>query len=162
MGNTFERDRWFVACATLVWAAGLGVTAWDFLRNRKGSFRFGPLNLLGLGAMVGGVTLRALARKALREQFSYKLRVRDGHRLVREGIYRRVRHPAYTGDIVFHLGLPLLFSSPRGFLVMLGLIPCFLYRIRIEEEMLVDAFGEEYREYRGDTWALLPRFLLSG
>jgi len=39
---------------------------------------------------------------------------------------------------------------------MLGLIPCFLFRIKIEENMLIEKFGDEYREYMKDTKKIIP------
>jgi protein-S-isoprenylcysteine O-methyltransferase Ste14 len=40
---------------------------------------------------------------------------------------------------------------------MLLLIPCYLYRIKIEEDMLIARFGETYREYMRHTKRLIPR-----
>lgn len=78
------------------------------------------------------------------------------HEAAIDSIYSRVRHPAYTGNLLFWFGTPLLFSSLRGFLIMLLLIPCFLYRIKIEESMLAEKFGSEYLEYVKRTKKLLP------
>lgn len=82
--------------------------------------------------------------------------MRDDHVLVTSGVYRRMRHPAYTGDMLFHFGVTLLFSSLRGLVIMLALIPCFCYRIAIEERMLVARFGDSYRAYCQRTRRLLP------
>jgi len=43
-----------------------------------------------------------------------------------------------------------------GFLIMLGLILLILYRLKLEEKMLVDKFGDEYREYMKNTKRLIP------
>lgn len=160
MFKTEKADWAFIAPATVVWVAGLAATAQDFRQAwRRRAFRFGPLNLLGLALIVAGLGLRLAARRSLRERFSYGLRLRDDHILVTSGIYRRVRHPAYTGDMLFHFGVALFFSSLRGLLIMLGLIPCFLYRIAVEERMLISRFGGSYREYRQHTSRLLPPLL---
>jgi protein-S-isoprenylcysteine O-methyltransferase Ste14 len=160
MFRTEKADWAFIVPATLVWLAGLAATALDFLQAwRRRDFRFGPLNLLGLVLMIAGLGLRLAARRSLRQQFSYSLRLRDDHVLVTTGVYRRVRHPAYTGDMLFHFGVPLFFSSLRGLAVMLLLIPCFLYRIAVEERMLIRRFGDSYGEYRRHSWRLLPPLL---
>ena len=39
---------------------------------------------------------------------------------------------------------------------MLGLVPLILYRIRIEEAILMEEFGDEYREYMKRTKKLIP------
>ena len=157
MFKTEKADWAFIVPATLVWIVALAATALDFRKAwRRRALRFGPLNLLGLAFIAVGLGLRLAARRSLRGQFSYGLRLRDDHRLVTTGIYRRVRHPAYTGDMLFHFGVALLFSSLRGMVIMFALIPCFLYRISVEERMLIGRFGDSYRTYRQRSWQLLP------
>ncbi|MFQ5712267.1 MAG: methyltransferase family protein [Candidatus Geothermarchaeales archaeon] len=67
-----------------------------------------------------------------------------------------MRHPAYLGSLLLSPGIPLIFSSFYGFLLILWIIPCFLYRIRIEESMLLEKFGDEYREYMKETKKIIP------
>jgi len=100
--------------------------------------------------------VRLLARKALGIQFSHGLRTIEEHRLATSGLYKNLRHPAYSGLMLVHLGTPLLFASGYGFLVMFLLIFPILYRIRIEEEMLVRRFGDQYINYRQRTKKLIP------
>jgi protein-S-isoprenylcysteine O-methyltransferase Ste14 len=57
---------------------------------------------------------------------------------------------------LFQVGLAAFFSSLRGALMMLLLVPCFLYRIRIEEEMLTREFGGDYFEYVEKSKKLIP------
>lgn len=153
--KTKRADWLFIIPATLVWIVALGVTAWDFIKLQSDR-RFGFTSLVGLVLMVTGIGIRLAARKSLGKQFSYALRTLDTHELMRNGIYRYVRHPAYTGDLMFNFGTPLLFSSWYGLPVMLLLVPCILYRIRIEERMLVEKFGDEYREYCKTSKRLIP------
>jgi protein-S-isoprenylcysteine O-methyltransferase Ste14 len=156
MFKTKKVDWYFIVPASLVWISALIVTAWDFLELQKAADHFGFASLVGLIFMVTGVGIRVVARKTLGKQFSYALRILEKHELVRDGIYEHVRHPAYSGDLLFNFGTPLLFSSWYGFLVILLLIPCILYRIRIEESMLVERFGDEYRKYRQTSKKLIP------
>jgi len=51
---------------------------------------------------------------------------------------------------------PPVFSSLYGFILMLELIPLTIYRIKIEEKMLIEKFGDEYREYMKKTKRLIP------
>ena len=90
--------------------------------------------------------------------YSYGLRTLPDQEIVKRGVYKYVRHPITLNAIIYCMGIPLIFGSLPGFLVMLGLIPLFLYRIMIEEEMLLERFGEAYREYRRKTKRLLPFF----
>lgn len=156
MFRTLAADWRFIIPATIVWLGALAVTAWEFLQLRRPTYRFGCINSAGLAGVVSGITIRLIARRTLRKQFSYALRLRQDHTLVQHGIYRTVRHPAYTGDLLVQLGVTALFSSLGGFLLMLMLIPCFLHRIKIEEKMLVERFGDAYQEYRKRSKKLVP------
>jgi protein-S-isoprenylcysteine O-methyltransferase Ste14 len=60
--------------------------------------------------------------------------------------------------LIYTPAIPLVFSSGYGFLVMLGIIPLFIYRIRIEEKMLIEKFGDEYLQYMKRTKKLIPFF----
>ncbi len=54
------------------------------------------------------------------------------------------------------LGVPVYASSLYGLLTMSALIPLVLNRIRIEERMLIEEFGDAYRTYRQTTHKLIP------
>lgn len=156
MFKTQKADWYFIIPASIIWLVAMAVTGWDFIVRQNAVYSFGLLNLIGAVAMITGVAIRAIARRALGKHFSYALRMLEHHALVTQGIYAHVRHPAYSGDLLFQLGTPLLFSSGYGFLVMLLLIPCISYRIGIEERMLVETFGDEYREYMRRSKKLIP------
>jgi len=153
---TQKADWIFIALSTIVDLAALAVTACDFQRARREGRRFGALNLIGLLTVLSGVALRRVARRDLGREYSYWLRTRDSQTLVTTGIYRYIRHPAYAGDLLFHSGLALALFSPRGFALMLLLAPCYLFRIRLEEGMLVEKFGPAYADYMRTSKRLAP------
>jgi protein-S-isoprenylcysteine O-methyltransferase Ste14 len=97
-----------------------------------------------------------MAISALRRNFSGALRIREGHTLTTHGIFRYVRHPAYFGAMIMFLSIPIIVSSILGFLVMLLLIPYLLQRIKYEEKMLIEHFGDQYLEYMKHTKKLIP------
>jgi protein-S-isoprenylcysteine O-methyltransferase Ste14 len=87
---------------------------------------------------------------------SYKLQIVGGQRLITTGLYSRIRHPLYLGEMTRNLGLAILFSSLYG-LVLVTIANFFLLiRIEIEEKMLISEFGQEYEEYKKKTKKLLP------
>lgn len=149
-------DWAFVIPATVIWLAGLIITAADFLIRRKRALHFDGFTLAGLIAAIAGVSLRLWCRRTMGREFSYRLRIIEGHRLARRGPYRFVRHPAYTGDLMVHIGLPLIFHSFPGCAVMVLLILPFLRRIEVEEAMLIEEFSDEYRDYRRTTKRFIP------
>jgi protein-S-isoprenylcysteine O-methyltransferase Ste14 len=54
------------------------------------------------------------------------------------------------------IGMPVFAGSLHGLLTMSALIPVLLYRIRIEERLLTEEFGDAYRSYRDATSKLIP------
>ncbi len=108
------------------------------------------LGLVGLGLWIW-------AQIALGKEWSPQLQLREKHRLVTTGPYARMRHPLYSGMIVWTGGLALV--SANWILVAFGVLMCavFLVRVPREEQMMIDAFGEEYREYRKRTGRVFPK-----
>ena len=88
------------------------------------------------------------------------MRIAPGHRLVRRGLYRRIRNPSYLGLSMVYLGAVMIFQSGCGLVIfLLGLLPVLAYRIHLEEGLLERTFGEEYREYARRTKRLIPYVL---
>ena len=58
------------------------------------------------------------------------------HHVIDSGPYAFVRHPMYTGAIVFFIGIPLLLGSPWGLIAVPLLALMFAFRIIIEERTL--------------------------
>ena len=111
---------------------------------------------IGVGMVLLGIIIRFVAIATLKKNFSGRLRIREDHTLIKNGIYHWVRHPAYLGLILVFLGIPVIGSSVLGFLVMLLVVPLLLHRIRLEEVMLIERFGAEYEEYRNHSKKLIP------
>ena len=80
----------------------------------------------------------------------------EDHQFIQHGIYKHVRHPIYFGTILVLLGIPLSLASLYGFATMVLVIPLFLNRIRIEEDLLTEEFGAEYERYRETSRKLIP------
>jgi protein-S-isoprenylcysteine O-methyltransferase len=112
---------------------------------------------VGIACLLAGVWLRWYAMRTLGSLFTGKVTIRDGHRLIRTGPYALLRHPAYTGSLIAHLGLGLAFANwwslAGSTLPYLGAV---LYRITIEERVLAEAFGEAYHDHARATSRLVP------
>ena len=142
--------------ATLIFAIGLLVAAWDFIQLQKAIWTLGLLNGVGLAILVGGTILRQIGKRTLGKSYSYGLRTLKDQKLIQHGVYRYIRHPITLAAIIYTPAIPLVLSSLYGSLVMLGIIPLFLYRIGIEEKMLIEKFGSEYIQYMKRTERLIP------
>lgn len=74
--------------------------------------------------------------------------------LVTNGIYRYIRHPIYTGDILLLIGLELALNS---WLVLGVLIPVLVViKQAIAEETLLNQAIPAYKEYSRGTKRFLP------
>ena len=147
---------YFAIPALLVSSAGMVVSAWDLVRQQGSLYVLSVQSIVGLALIVIGLTNNLVAQVTLRRSYSSTLVIREDHQLVTRGIYRFTRHPIYLGVIMAGIGIPVYASSLYGLLTMLALIPVFLNRIRIEERMLIEEFGDAYRRYREATKKLIP------
>jgi len=68
-----------------------------------------------------------------------------------------LRHPSYTGLLVILLGFSLTFGNYASAVVFeLLVIVGVLYRIHVEERMLLDGLGQDYAAYMRETSRLIP------
>jgi protein-S-isoprenylcysteine O-methyltransferase len=108
--------------------------------------------------ILAGIGLRWWAIVTLGRFFSVDIALQEQHRIVQEGPYRWIRHPAYTGLLIIFLGVGIAFRNWVSLvLIVLPITTLFLYRIRIEEAALSEELGTAYLEYRKKTKRLLPR-----
>ena len=112
----------------------------------------------GVAAPLAGLALLYYSDRCLGENLSVTLRIREGHTLVTSGPYRYVRHPIYTATLFYAAAMGVITANyllaAAFFLPMLTLI---IERLPREEQMMLDAFGDEYRTYMRRTGRLLPR-----
>jgi protein-S-isoprenylcysteine O-methyltransferase Ste14 len=116
-----------------------------------------PLQLSGLGLMFAGITIRWTAIHALGVFFTGRVQIREGHTLIRTGLYSRLRHPAYAGSLLAYFGLGLAFSN--WWTLACSLLPYLVaigYRIHVEEAVLQETFGPAYAQYARTTKRIVP------
>lgn len=119
-------------------------------------FQF-PLYLAGVALMWAGMGLRIWAVLVLGRFFRITVTVQDEHRLVEDGPYRILRHPAYSGGLLTMIGIGLAMGNWLSLLaIMLVLLPAYGYRIQVEERALKARFGEGYDRYATARWRLVP------
>jgi protein-S-isoprenylcysteine O-methyltransferase Ste14 len=111
---------------------------------------------LGLALFWIGSVIRLIAVFALGHRFSGVVAIQPDHKLKTDGIYRRVRHPSYTGLLVAMIGWVLVFRSSIGLVLNVTLFLLLLSRMADEEKFLEAEFGDEYRAYRQKSWRLVP------
>lgn len=96
--------------------------------------------------------------KDLGNNWSAILEIKDGHKLVKEGIYKNIRHPMYAHLWLWVITQGIILSN--WVVLIFGIVAwAILYFIRVpkEEELLIEEFGDEYIEYMGKTGRLFPK-----
>lgn len=115
--------------------------------------------LLAMLVATGAVWMAVAARRELGKQWSYEARLVEGHRLVVGGPYSHVRHPIYSAMLGMLLATGLTFGVWWNLLIA---VPIFALgtaiRVRAEERLLHEAFGEDYEAYRRYVPAVIPRW----
>jgi protein-S-isoprenylcysteine O-methyltransferase Ste14 len=113
--------------------------------------------IVGELIFLAGLALRFWAILTLGRFFKVTISIQQGHRVVRSGPYRVLRHPSYSGLLLILLGLGLMLGTWLGLaaLIVLPLVG-MLIRIRVEESVLKRALGAEYTSYAAETRRLIP------
>jgi len=110
----------------------------------------------GLGLIIVGSFLFVYARHVLRKWYSGHLSIRTEQVLVQEGPYHLIRHPAYLGYLLMAIGIGVGYASLIGIVNIIFLLFCLHYRIKVEEKLLIDHFGDSYLRYTQKTKKLIP------
>jgi protein-S-isoprenylcysteine O-methyltransferase Ste14 len=111
----------------------------------------------GLLLLISGFVLRQICKRELGKHMSMTIKILKKHKVVSTGPYRLLRHPMYTGALMYGLGIVMISSSVLGaaFLILVY-TPVWVYRINLEEDMLVNSLGMDYVHYRKKTYRLIP------
>ena len=114
------------------------------------------LRWAGFALGIASVGLFAWTHRILGRLWSPYLQLRQGHQLITVGPYARIRHPMYSAIVGWMLSLGLVAANwiPFVFATLSGLN--FMLRIQGEAKMMLQQFGDEYREYMKRTGRLLP------
>jgi protein-S-isoprenylcysteine O-methyltransferase Ste14 len=152
-------ERWSLV-VVLVTVIGGFVGGIKLAQGHSGQISTGAWPLFGLGLvlMAAGIAIRWWAIIVLGRFFTPDVRVQSDQTVVDWGPYRWVRHPAYTGLIMFFVGLRLALSNWLS-LVLLVVVPAagLVVRIKAEEQALLASLGQPYRQFCASRPRLFPR-----
>jgi protein-S-isoprenylcysteine O-methyltransferase Ste14 len=105
-----------------------------------------------------GLVMRWEAQRALGGQWSFTLETAEGHALVTGGIYAYIRHPIYASLILWAAAQPFLLQNAiAGWGGAAAVALIWLVRVPREERMMLEKFGEAYRQYMARTGRLIPK-----
>ena len=114
------------------------------------------LRWTGFTLLAAGALFRVWPMLELRGRFASVPAIQPGHRLHTNGIYARTRHPSYLGILLLDLGFAGIFRSLVGLLLLPLVFWMFVRRMDVEERLLLEEFGDPYRDYMRRSARLLP------
>ena len=113
--------------------------------------------VLAIVAAIGSVWLIMRAVNTLGKEWSLTARLVEGHKLATSGPYAYVRHPIYTGMLGMLVATGLALSH---LIALLAALLIFfigtIIRVRSEDRLLREAFGEQFENYAQRVPAIVP------
>ena len=151
--------EWLLAITAVAWTLSLALYAIGFSWFDYAA----PLPLwlrwVGVAVMAACFPLSSWTYRALGAHFSKRLELRTDHQLVNSGPYRYVRHPMYTTLCLCAVGTCLVTANLFVMAATACVAVVILLRIRNEDAMLAERFGDQYSAYCRRTGGLLPKLL---
>jgi protein-S-isoprenylcysteine O-methyltransferase Ste14 len=106
-------------------------------------------HVIAMPVSLAAFVLWMVARRQLGASFAIKAEAR---KLVTTGLYSKIRNPIYFFAGVAYAAVLIAGGWYLGLVVFLIIYTHQLFRIRNEERVLTQAFGDEYLAYRARTW----------
>lgn len=103
------------------------------------------------------VWLGLSAVKTLGKQWNIKAQIIEGHELITTGPYKIVRHPIYSA--LFGLLIVTGYSITQLWAFIIAIVFYFIgtiFRTRVEEQLLIQHFGDQYEKYKKKVPAIIP------
>jgi protein-S-isoprenylcysteine O-methyltransferase Ste14 len=117
------------------------------------------IEFFGVFLGVTGIFIRCAAFYTLGRFFTRTLQEAENHILITDGIYKYIRHPGYLSDFLIFFGVAMALGNWIPVLFVIIAYPIvYFYRIKTEEKMLIEIFGEAYIHYQKHSWMVFPSF----
>lgn len=152
-----DRGSYFVLIGSIILGAAIGFPlAIDWTGAAIPWFQ-SQVTIAGFVLILLGSGLRWWAILTLGRFFTFDVAVRSTQKVVQSGPYRFVRHPAYSGTLLSLLGISLALANWASIVAILtGSLIGLFYRVRVEEQALIDALGQPYVDYMRRTKRFIP------
>jgi protein-S-isoprenylcysteine O-methyltransferase Ste14 len=113
--------------------------------------------LIGLSVATIGLIIRVSSILTLNKQFTYTVTKIEDHELIEKGLYKRIRHPGYLGQLIIFFGITASLSNWLAILaMMIPVLIGYLNRISVEEKFMTKEMGQKYLDYKSHTSRLIP------
>lgn len=155
-GNVHDRGSLLILWPVIV----ASITAGEWIGGAHPPTMFGGAHWVRVASLVilaTGLAIRWTAIATLGKGFSANVAIRTSQTLHRTGLFRFVRHPSYSGLLLIFLAIGVHTRNWWGLaIILIPTTAALLYRIHVEEAALVQAFGQQYRDYTRTTKRLIP------
>ncbi|MFP3284386.1 MAG: isoprenylcysteine carboxylmethyltransferase family protein [Candidatus Nanopusillus acidilobi] len=140
----------------------VGMTFIVILASISYYYNFGLFNYnlgydIGFILFIIGIILQGIAEATLGKYYLPSIGTVEGQKIVKDGIYKYIRHPGYLGEIIIFFGLGFVTYS------LLGILGAFIVSLMVyigevipEEKYMLQKFGKEYEEYMKETFRFIP------
>lgn len=117
-----------------------------------------PLGIRWIGVILSvlGICVEFSTQLYLGRNYSTLLHIHEEQSLITTGPYRYVRHPMYTALITIGIGMVFLSTNWYFGLPFIATIVVIILRIKKEEEVMIEIFGEDYIQYQKRTKRFIP------
>jgi protein-S-isoprenylcysteine O-methyltransferase Ste14 len=156
-GDKIGQDRGTIR---IIWitigiANSLGIISAIFIRILISRFEIVPY--IGLVLIIFGMILRFISILSLGKLFTVDVTIRNNHKIKKTGVYSIIRHPSYLGSILSFIGFGISLNNWISLLIISIMVTiAMLNRIKVEERILTEQFGNEYLDYMKKTYCLFP------
>ena len=113
--------------------------------------------IIGFSLFIIGLALQGVAEATLGKYYLPSIGTAEGQKIIKNGIYKYIRHPGYFGELLIFFGLGFVTYS------LLGILGAFIVSLIIyfgevipEEKYMLEKFGKEYQEYMKETFRFIP------
>ena len=115
---------------------------------------FPVLNIVGGILILSGFLFHVYAGKNHKQAHEKSA---DIVKIVKNGVFSKIRHPLYLSAIIINLGIALAFGVALTLLIALCSIFHWIITALKEEEFLLQKFGQDYSQYKKNVrWRFLP------
>jgi protein-S-isoprenylcysteine O-methyltransferase Ste14 len=112
---------------------------------------------IGLIIIIVGMIFRFISIWTLGRLFTVDVTIRENHKIKKDGVYKIIRHPSYSGSLLSFIGFGISLNNWLSLIIVTVLITIALvHRINIEEKILTEQFGSDYLNYKENTYRLIP------
>lgn len=148
------RRLWLIIIPCTIVGGFWCVQSLGLIRYARYIIMYGGLLLIILGLMI-----RSLAIYTLRKYFTVDVSIVKDHKLIQTGLYKSIRHPAYTGSLLSFFGLGWALGNWVSFIIIFfPILWAFIRRMDSEEKTLLSSpIGDEYETYMKTTKRLIPK-----